>query len=57
MKFAAITGVKTQTILHLMGFVEPLVSRVAKKEPVNEQLISLRACLLPMLVNGWVSLK
>ncbi len=38
-------------------FVEPIAISVAKRESENEQLISLRDWLLPMLMNGQVTVK
>ncbi|MEZ9588622.1 hypothetical protein BCU09_02205 [Vibrio cyclitrophicus] len=38
-------------------FVEPIVSSLAKREEENEQLVSLRNWLLPMLMNGQVTVK
>lgn len=38
-------------------FVEPIALSVAKRESENEQLISLRDWLLPMLMNGQVTVK
>lgn len=38
-------------------FVELIAISVAKRESENEQLISLRDWLLPMLMNGQVTVK
>lgn len=38
-------------------FVEPIVSSLAKREEENEQLVLLRNWLLPMLMNGQVTVK
>lgn len=38
-------------------FAEPIVSLLAEKEAENEQLISLQNWLLPMLMNGQVTVK
>ncbi|PMG38600.1 hypothetical protein BCS96_08720 [Vibrio breoganii] len=40
-----------------IAFVEPIVSLLATREAENEQLISVRDWLLPMLMNGQVTVK